>query len=186
MMEKQEFEEFQKIPRLSRRCIITEKIDGTNAQIFVPEDGGPLWAGSKTRWIRPDDDNCGFARWVMEHSDELRAGLGFGRHYGEWWGSGIKRKYDMKEKRFSLFNTIRWTKPGVAPLNRVSLVPVLYDGTFSSERVDEAITRLRTYGSLASPGFMKPEGVVIYHVAGGYLFKKTLENDDVPKGKIDG
>lgn len=32
-----EFQGFQKIPRLSRECIITEKIDGTNAFIEVLE-----------------------------------------------------------------------------------------------------------------------------------------------------
>jgi hypothetical protein len=30
-----EFKEFRKIPRLSRECTITEKLDGTNAQIFI-------------------------------------------------------------------------------------------------------------------------------------------------------
>lgn len=30
---------------------------------------------------------------------------------------------------------------------------------------------------------MKPEGIVVFHVAGGYLFKKTIEKDEEPKGK---
>ena len=34
-----EFMEFPKIASLSRECIITEKIDGTNGQIFIDEDG---------------------------------------------------------------------------------------------------------------------------------------------------
>jgi hypothetical protein len=33
-----EFAGFPKISRLSRDCIITEKIDGTNAQILITED----------------------------------------------------------------------------------------------------------------------------------------------------
>jgi hypothetical protein len=33
-----EFREFSKMARLSREIIITEKIDGTNAQIFIGED----------------------------------------------------------------------------------------------------------------------------------------------------
>jgi hypothetical protein len=51
-----------KIPRLSRLCTITEKIDGTNASIFISEDGSEFLVGSRTRWITPQDDNYGFAR----------------------------------------------------------------------------------------------------------------------------
>jgi len=32
-----EFKTFAKIPRLSRECIITEKIDGTNGVIWIPD-----------------------------------------------------------------------------------------------------------------------------------------------------
>ncbi len=35
-----EFKEFPKIARLTRDCIITEKIDGTNASIYISENGG--------------------------------------------------------------------------------------------------------------------------------------------------
>jgi len=37
-------------------------------------------------------------------------------------------------------------------------------------------------GSIAAPGFMQPEGIVIYHTSGNVLFKKTFENDEVGKG----
>ena len=76
-----EFTAFPKMPRLSRDIIITEKLDGTNAQVFVGEDGTVL-AGSRTRWITPQDDNYGFARWVEDHRDELLT-LGPGHHFGE-------------------------------------------------------------------------------------------------------
>lgn len=33
----------------------------------------------------------------------------------------------------------------------------------------------------AAPGFMRPEGVVVYHSA-GQVFKALIENDDQPKG----
>jgi hypothetical protein len=58
-----EFQEFPKIARLSREIIITEKIDGTNAQILITEEGDFL-IGSRTRWITPQDDNYGFAKWA--------------------------------------------------------------------------------------------------------------------------
>jgi hypothetical protein len=44
------------------------------------------------------------------------------------------------------------------------------------------LSKLREEGSLAAPGFMNPEGVVVFHLAAGMGFKKTLEKDEVPKG----
>lgn len=50
-----EFKGFPKMARLSRECIITEKIDGTNAQICITEDGqflsGVAPAGLRQRMI---------------------------------------------------------------------------------------------------------------------------------------
>ncbi len=36
-------------------------------------------------------------------------------------------------------------------------------------------------GSRAAPGFMNPEGIIIWHHAAGIYFKKTLDKDDEPK-----
>lgn len=174
-----EFRAFSKIARLNREAIITEKIDGTNAVVFVGEDGAVL-AGSRSRWITPTDDNFGFAKWVAAHEDELRAGLGFGYHYGEWWGAGIQRRYGLAEKRFSLFNVSRWTDD-VRP-KCCHVVPHIASGTDMRAAVDHALAVLRERGSLAAPGFMKPEGIVAYHTASGQLFKVTLEKDSEPKG----
>lgn len=173
-----EFEPFQKIPRLKRECIITEKIDGTNAQVFIDDDGH-VFAGSRSRWITPADDNFGFAKWVEQNIEELRK-LGPGHHFGEWWGAGVQRRYGLAEKRFSLFNTSRWSDAELPAC--CHLVPVLYQGAFSSQAVDMAVEGLRTYGSQAAPGFMSPEGVVVYLPAARNLFKVTLEKDEEPKG----
>lgn len=62
------FEAFPKIPRLKRGCVITEKIDGTNACVYVGEDGLVL-AGSRSRWVTPEADNFGFAAWVRDHEE---------------------------------------------------------------------------------------------------------------------
>ena len=176
-----EFEKFKKIARLSRNCVITEKLDGTNAQIAIDAEGNFL-CGSRNRWITPEDDNYGFAAWSHEHKDELMA-LGEGRHYGEWWGAGIQRAYGLTntDKRFSLFNSSRWAD-GAQPAC-CSVVPVLYSGIFSSTVVDAALADLIQNGSHAVEGFMRPEGVVIYQTAGRCYFKKTIEKDGVPKGK---
>lgn len=172
------FEAFTKIPRLKRACVITEKIDGTNAQVYFADDG-VMYVGSRNRWITPDNDNYGFARWCAENEAELRK-LGPGRHFGEWWGSGIQRRYNEATKRFSLFNVGRWEH---APLPEcVSLVPVLYRGDFTTNSVDNALDMLRVGGSVASPGFMQPEGIVVFHVAAQTLYKVTL-GDDGAKGR---
>lgn len=171
-----DFEAFPKMARLSREIIITEKLDGTNAQIFIGEDGSFL-VGSRTRWITPEDDNFGFARWAYDNKDELMQ-LGTGRHFGEWWGQGIQRKYGIDRKVFSLFNVSRWADERPACCD---VVPTLYRGMFSQEAIYSALEDLQDNGSKAASGFMKPEGIIVYHCAAGIGFKKTLEKDEVPK-----
>ena len=182
-----EFEAFAKIARLNRNITITEKIDGTNAAVVITKDG-EIGAQSRNRLITPEDDNYGFARWVRDNSEALVLLLGPGRHFGEWWGSGIQRKYGLSggDKRFSLFNTDRWANLEVElllhPITGLGVVPVLYDGIFDQHEIDERIDRLRIYGSEAAHGFSRPEGIVVYHHALRSSFKVTLEGDSVPKG----
>jgi hypothetical protein len=174
------FVPFPKIARLNRECIITEKLDGTNASIQISDDGTIIRAGSRTRWITPTDDNYGFAKWVEANKDELLQ-LGPGTHFGEWWGSGIQRTYGLKEKRFSLFNTHRWSDPTSRP-TCVDVVPVLYQGIFDTVKVNSIVRELNVLGSRAVPGFMKPEGIVVFHVPQAHLYKVTCEKDESPKG----
>lgn len=176
-----EFVPFQKIGRLSREVIITEKIDGTNGVIQIGDDGSFL-VGSRNQWIGKDGDNFGFAGWAFEHKDELISGLGAGRHYGEWWGAGIQRRYGLSEKRFSLFNTSRWGDDAVRP-KCCHVVPVLWRGDFDTGEIRLCMSALKADGSVAAPGFMNPEGVVIYHAQANVLFKKTYEKDDAGKGR---
>ena len=173
---------FPKISRHRRDICVSEKIDGSNGQIYVGEDG-TFKAGSRNKWVTVDDDNFGFARWAKEHEEELRVGLGFGTHYGEWFGAGIGRRYGLTEKRFSLFNVHRWEDDAVRP-KCCGVVPVLYRGPNSEAAIEGCLERLRLQGSVAVPGFAKPEGVVIFHTASGTLTKITLEHDDAPKGKV--
>jgi hypothetical protein len=175
-----DFVEFPKMARLSREIIITEKIDGTNASVTITEDGQFL-TGSRTKWITPMDDNHQFAAWALMNKDELMK-LGPGTHFGEWWGSGIQRGYGLTrgDKRFSLFNTYRWTDDAVRPAC-CHVVPVLYKGPFDTGCVDGALYDLEKKGSVAAPGFMNPEGIVIFHTAANLCFKKTIHKDEVPK-----
>lgn len=187
------FAEFASISRLSRDMVVTEKLDGTNAQVHITDDGR-VFAGSRNRWITSEQDNFGFARWVAEHEEALRA-LGPGSHYGEWWGSGIQRRYGLEEKRFSLFNVSRWhalaneqdasediTDYRCVEVPCCHVVPVLLRWTFDTARIEGMLTLLGARGSYASPGFMKPEGIVVYHAASRTLFKKTLDKNDGHKG----
>jgi hypothetical protein len=190
------FSEFPKMARLSRECIITEKIDGTNAQIYITEDG-QFFTGSRTRWITPEADNFGFAAWAQDNKEELMK-LGAGRHFGEWWGRGIQRNYGLKDRRFSLFNVQRWCLHGAQPKQIpsadprvikmqeelpacVGLVPVLYRGEFQTNICASVLSGLRYGGSQAALGFMNPEGIVCFHTAANIGFKKTLEKDELPK-----
>lgn len=188
-----EFQDFPKMARWSREVIVTEKIDGTNAQICIGEDG-TIMAGSRTRWITPEDDNYGFAAWVRDNHDELLT-LGHGRHFGEWWGAGIQRRYGLAEKRFSLFNASRWFDPrdceGEDIEGRIAtpaccrVVPVLAKGMLGPGLIEACISLLAERGSYAAPGFMDPEGVVLFHIAAGVGFKKTIKKDEVPKAMSD-
>lgn len=173
-----EFKEFPKLARLSREIIVTEKIDGTNAQIYIGENGDFL-TGSRTRWITPIDDNFGFSAWAHTNKEELMK-LGHGQHFGEWCGGKIQRGYGLKEKKFALFNVTRWDDETVRPAC-CTVVPTLYRGVFSEVEIMKCLNDLKDNGSKFVPNFMNPEGIIIYHVAANMGFKKTILKDDVPK-----
>lgn len=178
------FVSFPKLYRLKGPVIVTEKIDGTNAQIYISDT--EFKAGSRTRWITSNKDNFGFARWAYDNREDLTRVLGNGKHYGEWWGQGIQRGYGMKTKIFSLFNTTRWSDPETIALLgnfNISVVPVLYSGAFNTTEFDRILAELKVSGSIAAPGFMNPEGIVIYDTQSGIGFKKTYDYDDTGKNK---
>jgi hypothetical protein len=178
-----EFRAFPKIPRLKRNITITEKLDGTNACVIITEDGR-IGAQARNGLIKPGKatDNYGFAGWVQDNADELMK-LGPGYHFGEWWGNGIQRKYGMKEKVFSLFQVVRWADETGARPACCSVVPVIYEGPWSDAAVDGALGKLRQFGSAAAPGFMQPEGIIVWHHAARSYYKVLLENDDKHKGE---
>lgn len=182
---------FPKIARLNRDIVVSEKLDGTNSQIEISEspDGAlVIRAGSRNRWIVPHDDNHGFAAWVEDNKSSLIDTLGVGNHFGEWWGRKIARGYDKTDRTFSLFNTSRWTPESLQGVEGLSVVPVLWTGSWdgpgmSGSAQEDALFRLKQDGSLAAPGFMRPEGIVIFHTASNMMFKVTIENDEKPKGQ---
>lgn len=224
-----DFQKFSKIPRLSREIVVSEKIDGTNAQVVVfdttdfleyinidhlkeisPADKRDrlnrldrfirefclyeeeivpykyalyVFAGSRKRWLNLESDNYGFANWVKENAKEL-TNLGKGRHFGEYYGKDIQRNYGLQEKRFALFNIKRWGDPETRPAC-CGVVPALWRGMFDTKAIELLLQDLETEGSQAVTGFMRPEGIVIYHTASGRLFKKTIVDDEKPKSQIE-
>lgn len=204
-----EFVAFEKIPRLNRMCVVSEKLDGTNACIVIEEvylsigeaidasanyvsrpasevEGAAfkVYAQSRKRVITPEYDNYGFAAWVRENAFRLALALGVGRHYGEWWGQGINRGYGLSERRFSLFNVKRWETMHFPAyqLDNVFCVPVLAHMPFDTVSINNVVRRLETHGSYAAPGYMNPEGVIVFHDAAQQLFKVTCKDDEKPKG----
>jgi hypothetical protein len=196
---------FRRIPRWNRDVVITEKIDGTNGQVFVFElptddmtdmpstfaavehDGLPygVAAGSRKRWLSLTDDNAEFCDWVMSNAAEL-VKLGPGHHYGEWWGWRINRGYDMPkgQRVFSLFNVLRWTKENLEGIEvpELETVPIIWEGNARDLTWGIAAAELlRDHGSIAQPGYGRPEGYVIGHAVSGNLYKVTFENDECGK-----
>lgn len=213
-----EFEGWPKTPRYSSGGVsITEKIDGTNACVIVTSHGvtpismiphpngffvereGNIYevgAQSRKRLITMTSDNAGFARWVWEHGTELVDLLGPGRHFGEWWGQGIQRRYDMDHKVFSLFNYHKWSSIAQQRQDwrnrardiHMTMVPLLSVGKFTEDHINQTLDLLRENGSFASSEwghrFDRPEGVIIRHKDLGGNLKAFIENDDVPKGAL--
>ena len=200
-----EFTPYPKTPRLKRDIVITEKIDGTNAQIVItpftlsdcndlntvavlPKDQHPtgltMRVGSRSRWITPGKttDNYGFAGWCLDNADEL-FNLGEGQHFGEWYGQGIQRGYGLDHRRFALFNTARWGAHNPNTPKCCEAVPVL--ATCGMEHVNHVMSALGAEGSIAVPGFMNPEGIIVYHTASKQNFKVLFENDHLPKGAAE-
>ena len=165
-----------------------------------------MLVGSRTRWLTHEADNYGFWHWAYDNRDELIK-LGEGRHFGEWWGSKIQRGYGLTngERHFSLFNTGRWVDRQIGNVTYIGdgavgsvpkqgqqfapvccrVVPILYTGEFDTESIEFELHDLRCNGSRAAPGYMNPEGVVIFHTAANMSFKKTLEKDEKPKGSAE-
>lgn len=186
------FEKFPKIPRLNREVVITEKIDGTNAGIWVDPETKAVTAAKRGSWLlRGMSDNFGFGNWVYENEQELQQ-LGPGMHWGEWWGDGIQRRYGLNHKRFSLFNVGHWTDGSPhsighdAPPDCCYVVPILDVGVFDQTHLKIILDELERNGSWAKPGFMKPEGIIMFHCASRGYFKVTIEGDEKPKKSNEG
>ena len=136
------FREFEKIARLKRNVVITEKIDGTNACVVISPSGLIFLRSHVARSSRRMMTTT-VLRGGLRTMPKRLAKLGEGYHYGEWWGSGIQRRYGMDRKVFSLFNVGRWTpeNPNL-PSSCCSVVPILSQGALID--ADNALEDLKT------------------------------------------
>ena len=201
-----EFEKFGSLTRFSQGWTISEKLDGSNGQIGITQidpnkplldptataivrltddDWYAIYAGSRKRWLQPgkSTDNFGFAGWVKENAKELVEKLGPGRHFGEWYGGKIQRGYGLTKKRFALFNAGRWLnnpdKPECCEVVHTFVLDEYLDNPMSAAQGIMAM--MSDKGSFHVPGFMDPEGIVLFHRKSGTSFKKTFDYDE--KGK---
>lgn len=172
-----DFEEWPEIKRLSKAAMfITQKIHGTNAQIYIfQKDDGTLdlLCGQRSGWCT--GGHFGFPEMVYANKQEFIDKLGPGRHHGEWAGPGINSGEGLSKKTFVLFE--HWKYPPERPLppNTVC-VPVLYAGGFDLGKVQECMNDLKTNGSKLVPGFMHTEGCVVnFH---GHRYKVVFEAEE--------
>ncbi len=180
------FEGYPKIKRLSSADMtITEKINGTNAQMVIKE-GVVVLVGSRKREICEGDDNFGFATWVEANKAGLCEFLGEGQHFGEWAGPGIqKNPLCLEKKLFFLFNTHRNPPEKFKAIGHLVPelrgVPVLHTGGFDLETIDNVLDVLIWEGSQVEEAGLSamPEGIVISVF--GTKFKRTP--GDLHKGE---
>lgn len=103
----------------------TVKLHGTNAGVRFERtaEGWSMFTQSRTRDVTPDDDNLGFARWLLEQESvvrplleglvatavaEFRPDARSVTLFGEWVGSGINGKVGISHvsKRYVLFGIV--------------------------------------------------------------------------------
>lgn len=208
-----EFKAWPKTPRLFRDIVITEKVDGSNSAIIFEElaenevrhpeavavisrDGVDyqVAAQSRNRLIFPgkQTDNYGFAAFVQQHAEKLFDLLGTGRHFGEWYGEGVGKRYGDKVRGyrgFALFNVDKhaevWGDLSDEAGRRVVVepMPVLYEGKFSESAIRGVAEELKREGSVVVPFHPNPEGIVVFHTQSRQVYKYTFDNNDEAKGQ---
>ena len=183
-----EFRKWGSTPRWHNGMTITEKINGTNGGIIIYN--GQVKAQSRKRIITPDDDNFGFARWVYDNAGALMDTLGYGYHYGEWFGEGIqKNPLGIEGKRFALFHATKYTPANGYDLEQVDnleTVPLLHHGQATVWTIPDILADLVAGSKVvgAKEG-AESEGIIVWHKETQQKYKILLTNDDVHKWQLN-
>jgi len=125
-----EFLKYQHIERLGSdevdgilegRCYVFPKIDGTNASVWM-EDDGLLHAGSRNRELSTGNDNAGFCQWVEDNTREFMPLLDahpWYRIYGEWLVPHTLRTYrEDAWRKFYIFDVYDQETEAYLPYER--------------------------------------------------------------------
>lgn len=193
-----QFKGWGSTPRWHKGLTVTEKINGTNACVLIYD--GQVKAQSRKRMITPDDDNYGFAKWVYDNAGVLMDTLGFGYHYGEWFGPGIQgNPLGVESKRFALFHATKYTEDNGYELNKVDgleTVPLLFHGQANWMTIGDILQGLDTWGTNVTgakswideeTGFSHSaaaEGIIVWHKETQQKYKILLEDDAFHKWEI--
>lgn len=158
-----EFKKWQKTKRFTDTIMtVTQKLDGTNSQIFFKKSGKKLIvrAGSRNKWLDTNKkrDNFGFGAFVQENKDVLFEILGEGRHFGEWCGKGIQTGEGLDTRRLYMFDSMLDIPNEHRDI--ISTVPLVYKGEFSQAYLIRILQTLKDKGSFLN-GFKDPEGIII-------------------------
>lgn len=204
------FEEFKKIPRYRQNLCITEKIDGTNAQVHIQvlenlsnfdimkknlycigtwfDEGLPhlMFAGSRNRWIAPEntpglDKGCDNYGFAGWVKENFDDLKSLGE--GSHYGEWWGGKIGRKYGRAEkTFSLFNAIRWNPNNPNKPDCCGVV-DIIDTTDPV-EAMMELKDNGSmiLTDDGsrFQNPEGIIIYHPGSKSYFKQTFEYD---KGK---
>jgi len=190
-------------PRFHKYLTIAEKINGTNAAIRILD--GKVTTQSRKRIITPDDDNFGFARWAYDNAGALTDVLGYGVHFGEWFGEGIqKNPLGIEGKRFAHFSPWKFNdaeKERIENSGLVEFVPILFEGQADFMTIPTVLTNLSQFGSQVSGAARyvpesfdgpagdftvanKAEGIIVWQKETQQKYKILLENDSIHKGQL--
>lgn len=193
-----EFVSWGSTPRLFKNMKITEKLDGTNGCIAIID--GVVSAQSRKRLITPKDDNFGFARWVYENAGALTDVLGYGYHYGEWYGEGIQgNKLGVDGRYFGLFHPWRYRDNDLEQVDNLTTVPWLHNeavhGPADHKTISNTLSILGWGGSKATGAYSAPyarklsyrrpvpEGIIVW-LGDGSKHKVLSEDDSLHKWQV--
>ena len=146
--------DYHGVPYPKLRYFATVKLHGTNAGIRLLEDG-TLVAQSRSRDLTPEDDNAGFAAFVVEHAELIRKFLFNNKPgvvFGEWCGGNIQKGVALNQlqKQFVVFAATDWSE-------EPQLVPFL---TFFVVRADGTHDLVEIENPCVDIDFARPDEVV--------------------------
>jgi hypothetical protein len=120
--------EFEGVSLPTLTFVGTVKLNGTNASVVFPTEGGH-YVQNRSQVITPEQDNAGFAKWVEANYDLFKRLENSGVVvYGEWCGQGIQKGVAISQvpKQFIVFAVRKMDGSGW--FDRVGIFSLIGDG----------------------------------------------------------